>query len=135
MQNWICPALGTLCSHVHGNKKTSRKQYTPEFRQKMVELRRAGRGLSELSREFGVTSWSIRQWVKQAERNTKAHDTELSVSEREELTRLRRENRRFKEDWELLSRATALMLTKRVSPDRSRASRDPSGATVDDEGI
>jgi transposase-like protein len=35
----------------------------------MVELHRAGRGIDELAKEFGCTSWSIRQWVKQADRD------------------------------------------------------------------
>jgi transposase-like protein len=47
----------------------SQPRYTPEFRRQMVELHRVGRSFSELSKEFGVTSWSIRQWVKQADRD------------------------------------------------------------------
>ena len=38
--------------------------YTPEFRRQMVELHRTGRSFDELAKEFGCTSWSIRQWVK-----------------------------------------------------------------------
>ena len=45
------------------------KRYAPEFRRQMVELHRAGRPFSELSKEFGVTSWTIRHWVKQADRD------------------------------------------------------------------
>ncbi len=42
----------------------ARKRYAPEFRRQMVELHRAGRRFDELGKEFGVTPWSIRQWVK-----------------------------------------------------------------------
>lgn len=38
------------------------KRYTPEFRRQMVQLHRTGRGFDDLAREFGCTSWSIRQW-------------------------------------------------------------------------
>ncbi len=45
-------------------------RYTPEFRRQMVELHRAGRSFEELAKEFGCTGWTIRQWVKQAARDT-----------------------------------------------------------------
>lgn len=70
-------------------------RYAPEFRRQMVELVRAGRTPSELSREFGVTSWSIGKWVKQAARDSGSGDGGLTSAEREELTRLRRENRKL----------------------------------------
>ena len=71
----------------------SQRVYTPEFRRQMVELHRAGRSFDELAKEFGCTSWSIRQWVKQADRDTGRGDGGLTTAEREELVRLRRENR------------------------------------------
>jgi len=43
-----------------------RPPYPAAFRQQMVELVRAGRSPSELSREFGVTVQSITNWVGQA---------------------------------------------------------------------
>lgn len=79
------------------------RKYTPEFRRQMVELHRAGRSFNELSKEFGCTSWSIRQWVKQADRDAGRGDGGLATAEREELTRLRRENRRLREEREILS--------------------------------
>jgi putative transposase len=74
----------------------SQRVYTPEFRRQMVELHRAGRKFDELAKEFGCTSWSIRQWVKQADRDTGRGDGGLSTAERQELTRLRRENRELR---------------------------------------
>ena len=40
-----------------------RKRYLKEFRRQMVELHRAGRTLSDLSRQFGPTPWAIARWV------------------------------------------------------------------------
>lgn len=87
----------------------SKKQpnYTPEFKRQMVELHRVGRGFNELSKEFGCTSWSIRQWVKQAARDGGSGDGGLTTAERQELTRLRRENRQLKVEREILSKAAA----------------------------
>jgi transposase-like protein len=39
----------------------SQPKYTPEFRRQMVQLYRSGRRFDDLAKEFGVTSWSIRQ--------------------------------------------------------------------------
>ena len=40
----------------------SKPPYAAEFREQMVELARAGRGLKQLSREFGVSANAIRNW-------------------------------------------------------------------------
>ena len=83
------------------------KRYTPEFRRQMVELHRTGRSYAELAEEFGVTSWSIRHWVKQADRDRGKGDSGLTTQEREELTRLRRENRKLLQERDILSKAAA----------------------------
>jgi transposase len=73
--------------------------YAPEFRRQLVELVRAGRDPGDLAREFEPSAQAIRNWVVQADlqdgrREAKpAADAGLSAAEREELTRLRRENR------------------------------------------
>jgi transposase len=85
----------------------SQPKYTPEFRRQMVQLYRAGRGFNDLASEFGVTSWSIRQWVKRADLDAGSGDGGLTSEERLELTRLRRENRQLREEREILSKATA----------------------------
>ena len=85
----------------------SHRVYTPEFRRQMVELQRTGRGFDELAKEFGCTSWSIRQWVKQADRDVGRGGGGLTTAERQELTRLRRENRQLKMEREILSKAAA----------------------------
>jgi len=98
----------------------TQRVYTPEFRRQMVELHRAGRGFDELAKEFGCTSWSIRQWVKQADRDVGRGDGGLSTAEREELTRLRRENRQLKMEREILSKAAAWFANEsNTTPKRS----------------
>jgi transposase len=82
-------------------------RYAPEFRRQMVELVRAGRKPSELAREFGCSAWSIGHWVVQADRDEGHSDGGLKTSEREELARLRRENRQLRLEREILSKAAA----------------------------
>ena len=51
--------------------------------------------------------WAIRNWVAQADRDEGRRNDGLTTAEREELRRLRRENRRLREEREILSKATA----------------------------
>lgn len=99
------------------------RRYTPEFRRQMVELVHAGRSFAELQKEFGVTGWSIRQWVKQAAREVGRGDGGLTTAEREELTRLKRENRRLREERDILAKAAAWFANEQpATPKRSSGS-------------
>ena len=83
------------------------KPYPPEFRREAVELYRgAGRPLSEIAAGLGVSSETLRVWVRQAEIDAGEREG-LSSSEREELRRLRRENRVLQQERDLLKKAAA----------------------------
>jgi transposase len=73
----------------------------------MVELVRAGRSIEELAREFEPSTQAIRTWVAQADRDDGRRSDGLTSSEREELNRLRRENRQLKLERDILSKAAA----------------------------
>ena len=85
----------------------SKRSYPPEFRRQMVELVQAGRSPEALAREFEPTAQSIRNWVAQAARDAGRDDGGLTTAEREELSRLRRENRQLRREREILSKAAA----------------------------
>ena len=85
----------------------SRAAYPPEFRQKMVELVGAGRSPEELAKEFEPTAQTIRNWIAQAEANGGKRPDVLTSAEREELSRLRKENRKLRLEREILAKATA----------------------------
>ena len=85
----------------------TRAAYPPEFRRQMVELVRAGRSPEELSGEFEPTAQSIRNWVAQSARDAGRGDGGLTTAERDELHRLRRENRQLRLEREILSKAAA----------------------------
>ena len=77
----------------------------------MVELVRAGRSPDELAKEFEPTAQSIRNWVTQADLDEGRRHDGLSSEERQELTRLRCENRILREEREILSKAAAWFAT------------------------
>ena len=84
----------------------SRPPYPAEFRRQMVELVRAGRTPEELSREFEPSTQAIWNWVRQAERDEGRRDG-LTSAERDEIARLRRENRQLRQERDILAKAAA----------------------------
>lgn len=89
----------------------SHPPYATEFRQQMIELVRAGGNPETLSREFGCTAQSIRNWVAQAAidggKPPPGKAGALTSAEREELARLRRQVRQLQMERDILAKATA----------------------------
>ena len=85
----------------------SHAPYPPEFRRQMVELVRAGRTPDEFAREFEPSAEAIRTWVKQADRDEGRRQDGLTTLERDELGRLRRENRQLRQERDILAKAAA----------------------------
>jgi len=81
--------------------------YVPEYRQQIVELVRAGRRPEELAREFGPTVQTIQNWLKQADRDEGRRHDGLTTAERQEIARLRRENKQLRLEREILAKAAA----------------------------
>ena len=73
-------------------KSRPRRSFTPEFKAEIVERCRAGdRTIGQVARDFDLTETAVRAWVHQAEIDAGERDG-LSTEERQELTKLRREN-------------------------------------------
>ena len=81
----------------------TRAAYPPEFRQQMVELVRSGRSPEELAREFEPLAQTIRNLVAQSDRDEGRRSDGLTSSERDELRRLRGENRKLRQEREILA--------------------------------
>ena len=95
------------------SKQAYVKAYPKEFRDKVVQLMQVGdRSTGEVAKEFEISPDSVRRWVQQAERDQGSRQDGLRSAEREELVRLRRENRRLKQEREILSKAAAWFARK-----------------------
>jgi transposase len=73
---------------------------------------RSGRPIAQLAREFEASANAIRKWVKQSGLDDGLRSDGLTTAEREELNRLRRENRVLREEREILSKAAAWFATE-----------------------
>src|SRR5258708_12668656 len=108
-----------------------RARSRPGFRRQLVELVRAGRDPEQLAREFEPSAQAIRNWVAQADRDEGRREDGLTTLEREELRRLRRENRQLREEREILKKAAAWFAreTETIPPNPSHSSRPPRPST------
>jgi transposase len=85
----------------------TRPPYPEEFRREAVGLIRSGqRSLAEASKSLGVSQQTLRTWLKQTEVDAGRVEG-VTSEEREELRRLRRENRVLREEREILKKAAA----------------------------
>jgi transposase len=85
----------------------SHRPYSPEFRQRIIELVRKGRTPEALAHQFEPSAQAIRNWVRQADRDQGHRQDGLTTTEQEELRRLRRETRTLREEREILKKAAA----------------------------
>jgi transposase len=88
----------------------------------MIDLVRAGRAPEDLAKEFEPSAESIRNWVKQADQDEGRRQDGLTTEDKEELRRLRRENRVLREEKEILKKAAAWFAEETGSTPRLRAS-------------
>jgi transposase len=83
-----------------------RRQYTPEFKAEAVRLvREQGLSRGQVARDLGVPASVVSRWVAAAE--AAEVPGALSSEEREELKRLRRENKILRTEREILKKAAA----------------------------
>lgn len=88
-------------------KPRPRRSFTPEFKADIVERCRVGdRSVGDVAKDFDLTETAVRAWVKQADIDDGARPG-TTTAEADEMAQLRRENRRLREDVEILKRATA----------------------------
>ena len=84
-----------------------RGRYTPEYRERLVELARGGRSPGSLAREFEPSEQTIRNWVRRADVDEGLRSDGLTTEARGELRRLKRENRRLRMERDILKKAAA----------------------------
>lgn len=93
-------------------ERRQRRSFSEEFKARTVELvESSGKSIPEVCRELDLTETAVRRWVMQA-RIDAGGVTGITSEEREELARLRRENRVLREEREILKKAAAFFASE-----------------------
>ena len=97
-------------------KKRARRTFTDEFKAGAVRLVVAeGKLISEVARNLDLTESALRQWVTRARADAGTGPAgAMTTTEREELARLRKENRVLREEREILKKAAAFFAKERT---------------------
>ncbi len=87
--------------------KRPRRSFPDEYKAQVVELCRSGeRSIGAVARDLDLSETAVRRWVAQAGVDVGRREG-LTTVEREELSRLRKENRVLREERDILKRAAA----------------------------
>ena len=85
-----------------------RRQFTDEFKAGAVRLvLDEGKSVGAAARDLDLTETALREWVRRAQADRSKGRTGLVVAEREELARLRKENRELRTERDILKQAAA----------------------------
>jgi transposase-like protein len=87
--------------------RRKRRTFTPEFKAEVVRLTQVpGATVAQVAKDLDLTETALREWTKRAEVDAgKGPPGALTTAEREELTRLRRENKRLQMERDILKAA------------------------------
>lgn len=90
--------------------------HPPEFRRRAIDLaRHSGASVAQVAKDLGISESGLRRWMSRDDVDAGRKEG-VSSSEREELVRLRRENRRQQMEIEILKRASAYFAQENVLP-------------------
>jgi len=100
--------VDTMSTMADRKPKRTRRSFTDEYKTSAVRLvLDEGQTVAAAARDLGLTESSLRNWVEQARADRTQGKTGLTTAEREELARLRKENRILLEERDILKKATA----------------------------
>jgi transposase len=85
----------------------SRSPYPPEFRAEAVRLvKTSGDSILRISKDLGISNQTLRNWVAQDDVDA-GRKSGLTSDERARMRELERENRKLREEREILRKAAA----------------------------
>jgi transposase len=89
-------------------KRRARRQFTDEFKAGAVRLvLDDGTTVGAAARDLDLTETALREWVRRAQADRTRGRTGLTTAERDELARLRKENRELRIERDILKKAAA----------------------------
>ena len=85
------------------------KSYDEDFKKTIVNLYENGKGISELSREYGIGKSTIDSWIKKYKTITTSTG---ETTTNDEILKLQKKNRELEQEVEILKKAVAIFSKK-----------------------
>ena len=99
-------------------KRRARRQFTEDFKASAVRVvLDEGKTVGAAARDLDLTETALRAWVKRAQADRTMGRTGLTTTEREELARLRKENRQLRLEREILKNRSRAMIRPTSRPE------------------
>ena len=90
-------------------EKRSRRTYTVEFKQQIIQLYQNGKRKCDIIREYNLTASALDKWIKQSETTGSFHEKDNRTPEQQELIELRKQNQQLKMENDILKQAALIM--------------------------
>ena len=93
------------------SKRRPRRRFDDDFKAQAARLvLDDGKSIPSVARDLDLTESALRNWVEHARADRTHGRTGLTTAEREELARLRKENRELRTDRDILKKAAAFFV-------------------------
>jgi transposase len=114
-------------------KRRARRQFTDDFKAGVVRLvLDDGKTVGAVARDMDLTETAVREWVKRTRADRTRGRTGLTTAERDELARLRKENRELRTERDILKNVwSAPLLQGSASSDGEAVCVNVSGLLVE----
>lgn len=96
----------------NGQKNKKANRYTEEFKRQIVALHDNGKPGKEILIEYGLGRSTLQKWISNYHKTGSFHAKDNRSSEEQELTELRKENKRLKMENDILKQAALIMAKK-----------------------
>jgi transposase len=91
---------------------TSRKTYTEEFKREAVSLLEKSTNKTQVARDLGIHTSLLQKWQRKIKQNGEKAFPGKGKAQEDELSDLKRENARLKEEVEILKKAVGIFSSR-----------------------
>lgn len=90
-------------------KRRTRRTFTPEFKNQMVQLSQNGKSKSDLLREYNLTSSALDRWISQANKAGSFKEKDNRTDAENELIELHKKVKQLEMENDILKQAALIM--------------------------
>lgn len=87
----------------------TRRTYTQEFKQQLVDLYRSGKRKCDIVREYDIANSLLDKWIAQADNSGSFSEKDNRTQEQQELIELRKQKQKLKMENDILKQAALIL--------------------------